>query len=84
MRDPDRMSYLDGHLTALRSAMDRGVDVRGYFCWSLMDNFEWSLGYDMRFGLVYVDFETQRRIPKASYHWYRDLVAAHRAGRTAG
>jgi beta-glucosidase len=78
VRDPDRVSYLDGHLRALRTAMDGGVDVRGYFCWSLMDNFEWSFGYDMRFGLVHVDFGTQRRVPKASYHWYRDLIAAHR------
>ena len=78
VRDPDRMSYLDGHLRALRAAMDRGVDVRGYFCWSLLDNFEWSFGYDMRFGLVYVDFPTQRRIPKASYYWYRDLIAGRR------
>ena len=54
--------------------MAQGVPVKGYFVWSLLDNFEWALGYDMRFGLVYVDFATQRRIPKASAHWYRDLI----------
>jgi beta-glucosidase len=72
--DPDRIAYLDGHLRAVRQAMTEGVDVRGYFCWSLMDNFEWSYGYAKRFGLVYVDYPTQQRIPKASFHWYRDLV----------
>jgi beta-glucosidase len=75
VRDPDRISYLEGHLTALRAAMDRGVDVRGYYCWSLLDNFEWTFGYDMRFGLVYVDFGSQRRIRKTSYRWYSDLIA---------
>jgi beta-glucosidase len=84
VRDPDRVSYLHAHLAALRQAMDRGVDVRGYFCWTLMDNFEWTFGYDMRFGLVHVDFDTQRRVPKASYHWYRDLIAGQRDGGTAG
>ena len=54
--------------------MDAGVDVRGYFCWSLMDNFEWSKGYAPRFGLVHVDYETLRRTPKDSFHWYRKLV----------
>jgi beta-glucosidase len=77
--DQPRISYLDGHLRALHAAMTAGVDVRGYFVWSLMDNFEWSEGYFQRFGLVHVDFETQRRTPKASYHWYRDLIAAQRA-----
>jgi beta-glucosidase len=72
--DPDRIGYLDGHLRALRAAMDAGVDVRGYFVWSLLDNFEWAEGYSKRFGLVYVDYPTQRRIPKASYDWYRALI----------
>jgi beta-glucosidase len=76
--DPDRIDFLDRHLRALRAAMDSGVDVRGYFVWSLLDNFEWAEGYSKRFGLVYVDFATQRRIPKASYGWYRSMVA-HRA-----
>ncbi len=73
--DQPRVSYLDGHIRAVRDAMTAGVDVRGYFVWSLMDNFEWSEGYHQRFGLVHVDFATQRRTPKASFAWYRDLIA---------
>jgi beta-glucosidase len=76
--DQPRISYLDGHLRALHAAMTAGVDVRGYFAWSLMDNFEWSEGFHQRFGLVHVDFETQRRTPKASFAWYRDFIAAQR------
>jgi beta-glucosidase len=76
--DVDRVAYLDAHLRAVRRAMDAGVDVDGYFCWSLLDNFEWAEGYSKRFGLVYVDYPTQRRIPKESYEWYRRLVAANR------
>jgi len=72
--DADRVSYLDGHLRAVRGAIDAGVDVRGYCVWSLLDNFEWAEGYSQRFGLVDVDFETQRRTPRASYRWYRDLI----------
>ncbi|MET8472740.1 GH1 family beta-glucosidase [Streptomyces sp. NPDC006422] len=78
VHDTDRITYLHTHLTALRAAMDAGVDVRGYYVWSLLDNFEWALGYAKRFGLVRVDYATQRRIPKDSYHWYRDLIAVHR------
>jgi len=69
---------LDGYLRCLRQAMDDGVDVRGYFQWSLLDNFEWAAGYSQRFGLVHVDFDTQARTPKASYHWFRDLIAKSR------
>ena len=79
VQDPERVSYLDDHLRAVRAAMDAGVDVRGYFCWSLLDNFEWAEGFSKRFGLVHVDFATLRRTPKASYDWFRDLVAAQRA-----
>ena len=79
--DQPRISYLDGHIRAVHAAMTAGVDVRGYFTWSLMDNFEWAEGYFQRFGLVHVDFETQQRTPKASYYWYRDMIAAQRAGR---
>jgi beta-glucosidase len=78
--DPDRIAYLDGHIKAVRQAMDDGIDVRGYFVWSLLDNFEWSEGYHQRFGLVHVDYATQRRTPKSSYAWYRDLIADGRAG----
>ncbi|MEV4470982.1 GH1 family beta-glucosidase [Nonomuraea sp. NPDC049504] len=74
--DADRIAFLDGHIAALRRAMDEGVDVRGYFVWSLIDNFEWAEGYHQRFGLVHVDHATQRRTPKRSYHWYRDFLRA--------
>ena len=76
--DRRRIAYIDGHLRALRQAMDAGVEVRGYFVWSLLDNFEWAEGYRPRFGLVHVDFASQERTPKASYHWYRELIAAQR------
>jgi beta-glucosidase len=76
--DQDRIAYLDGHLRALHQAVEAGVDVRGYFVWSLMDNFEWAEGYARRFGLVHVDFETLARTPKASYAWYRELLRAQR------
>jgi beta-glucosidase len=78
--DRARIAYLDGHLKALDAARAEGVDVRGYFVWSLTDNFEWAEGYHQRFGLVHVDFATQRRTPKASYRWYRDEIARRRAG----
>jgi beta-glucosidase len=72
--DGERIAYLRSHLEVLSGAIADGIDVRGYFVWSLWDNFEWEFGYDLRFGLVYVDYETQARIPKASYHWYRNLI----------
>jgi beta-glucosidase len=74
--DDERIAYLEGHLGAISRAMEAGVDVCGYFCWSLLDNFEWARGYSKRFGLVWVDYPTGRRIPKKSYSWFRDLVAA--------
>jgi beta-glucosidase len=77
--DQPRVSYLDGHIRAVHDAMISGVDVRGYLAWSLMDNFEWTEGYHQRFGLVHVDFSTQQRTPKASFAWYRDLIAAQRS-----
>jgi beta-glucosidase len=77
VEDPQRIGYLDGHLRAVAEAVDRGVDVRGYYTWSLLDNFEWAEGYTKRFGLVHVDFATQTRTPKASFAWYRDVIAAH-------
>ncbi|MFF0592234.1 GH1 family beta-glucosidase [Streptomyces antibioticus] len=76
--DQDRITYLDTHLRALHDAITAGVDVRGYFTWSLLDNFEWAEGYERRFGLVHVDFETQRRTPKASYAWFREVLRAQR------
>ena len=62
--------------TRSRDAIADGVPVAGYFVWSLLDNFEWHSGYSQRFGLVYVDFETLERVPKASFAWYRDFIAA--------
>jgi len=77
--DQRRIAYLDSHIAALESARAQGVDVRGYFVWSLLDNFEWAEGYSKRFGLVHVDFASLERTPKASYAWYRDRIAAARA-----
>jgi beta-glucosidase len=76
--DQSRIDYLDSHLRAVGAAIDEGVDVRGYYCWSLLDNFEWTEGYTQRFGLVHVDYETQARTPKRSFDWYADLIRAHR------
>ncbi len=77
--DRFRIDFLDAHLRALHDAIGAGVDVRGYFQWTLADNFEWSEGYHQRFGLVHVDRASQARTPKASFGWYRDLIAAQRA-----
>jgi beta-glucosidase len=76
--DQPRIGYLDGHIRAVADAIIAGVDVRGYLAWSLLDNFEWAEGYHQRFGLVHVDFATQRRTPKSSFGWYRDMIAAQR------
>lgn len=73
--DLRRVAYLDGHLRAVHQAIERGVDVRGYLVWSLLDNFEWAEGYRKRFGLVYVDYPSQARILKDSARWYRDVIA---------
>jgi beta-glucosidase len=78
--DPERIGYVDAHIRAVAQAVSEGVDVRGYFHWSLMDNFEWAEGYAKRFGLVHVDYDTQKRLPKRSFGWYRDLIAARRRG----
>jgi beta-glucosidase len=74
--DHDRIAYLRAHLTAAHEAIAAGVDLRGYFVWSLLDNFEWALGYDKRFGLIHVDYATQRRTLKESARWYRQTIAA--------
>jgi beta-glucosidase len=76
--DPRRSDYLRQHVAAVREAMTRGVDVRGYFAWSLLDNFEWAWGYTQTFGIVHVDPATQSRTPKASFRAYADLVQAAR------
>jgi beta-glucosidase len=82
--DPDRIRYLHAHIAAMAEALESGVDVRGYFVWSLLDNFEWADGYTKRFGLVYVDYATQRRTPKDSALWYRELCLRARAARGDG
>ncbi|GAA0258020.1 GH1 family beta-glucosidase [Saccharothrix mutabilis subsp. mutabilis] len=74
VQDDDRIEYLASHIAAVAAARSRGADVRGYFAWSLMDNFEWSYGYAKRFGLVHVDYDTQVRTPKSSALWYRDTI----------
>ena len=77
VNDLDRISYLHRHLAAAARAVTAGVNLAGYYVWSLLDNFEWAWGYQRRFGIVYVDFETQRRIPKNSAHFYADIVRAN-------
>jgi beta-glucosidase len=65
------------HVAAMHAAIEAGVDLRGYFAWSLLDNFEWSLGYSKRFGIVHVDFETQKRTPKNSARLYSSIIASN-------
>ena len=77
--DRDRVAYLRAYVGAMNDAAAAGADVRGYFVWSLLDNFEWDSGYSVRFGLTYVDYATQRRIPKASFDWYRGLIKTAQA-----
>jgi beta-glucosidase len=72
--DPDRVAYLAEHVAACQRAIEMGVPLQGYFAWSLLDNFEWAWGYSRRFGLVYVDYATQQRIPKTSAYWYQDAI----------
>jgi beta-glucosidase len=74
VHDPNRIDYTQRYLLELEKAIDEGVDVRGYFHWSLMDNFEWSEGYHERIGLVYVDYQTQERIIKDSGYWYKKVI----------
>jgi len=78
VHDSFRVDYLRGQIAALGRAIDRGVAVQGYFVWSLLDNFEWSLGYQKRFGLVHVDYPSQTRTVKASGQWYRDFITQQR------
>ena len=77
--DNNRIAYLDAYINAMNDAAAAGADIRGYFVWSLLDNFEWDTGYAARFGLVYIDYPTQKRTPKASFDWYRRLIKAARA-----
>ena len=75
VHDADRIDYLRDHLAAVRDAIDAGADVRGYYVWTLLDNFEWAWGYDKRFGVVHVDFDTQARTVKDSARWYAGVAA---------
>ncbi|HLS72284.1 MAG TPA: family 1 glycosylhydrolase, partial [Actinomycetaceae bacterium] len=77
IEDHDRIAYLRDHIRAISDAVAQGAPVRGYFVWSLLDNFEWGYGYSKRFGVVHVDYATQQRTLKASAHWYAELVRAH-------
>ena len=79
VRDPQRIDFTRRYLLRLRDAVQDGVDVKGYFHWSLMDNFEWAEGYAKRFGLIHVDYQTLKRTPKASFHWYRNVIATNGA-----
>jgi beta-glucosidase len=78
VRDPERQHYLQEHIREIGRALGAGVPIAGYFVWSFLDNFEWAHGYSKRFGIVYVDYPTLARIPKSSFYWYRDFIAATR------
>jgi len=84
VRDPERQSYLEKYLAGAARATSQGVPLRGYFAWSLLDNFEWAWGYWKRFGLIYIDYATLERVPKGSFYWYRDFIAAQRVVGAAG
>ncbi|RSX55190.1 beta-glucosidase [Bifidobacterium dolichotidis] len=79
VHDEQRIAYLHDHLAAVERALHDGADVRGYFQWSMFDNFEWAFGYERRFGIVYVDYSTQERIRKDSFAWFRRYIAEHRS-----
>ena len=74
VHDPQRQDYLHRYLAAYKRAAEDGVDIRGYFVWSLMDNYEWAHGFTQRFGMVYVDYATQKRILKDSAYWYKMVI----------
>jgi beta-glucosidase len=76
--DLDRILYLRQYLQSVHRASSEGYPIRGYFLWSLMDNFEWSWGYDRRFGITHIDYRTQKRLPKSSYHWYTECIRQNR------
>jgi beta-glucosidase len=78
--DTRRVQFLRAYIEAMNAAVAAGADIRGYFVWSLLDNFEWDLGYSVRFGLAYVDYNSLRRVPKSSFRWYADLIRAARSG----
>jgi beta-glucosidase len=77
VHDPDRVAYLTDHVGAVEAAIAEGADVRGYFAWSLLDNYEWAEGYSQRFGIIHVDYQTQKRTIKASGYEYKKIVATN-------
>ena len=77
VHDPNRIDFIHRYLLNVQEAMQFGVNVLGYFYWSVMDNFEWAMGYSERFGLIYVDFETQKRTIKDSGYWYRKVIESN-------
>ncbi|MFL6012501.1 MAG: GH1 family beta-glucosidase [Gaiellaceae bacterium] len=78
VHDPERTAFLASHIEAVARAVKDGAPVKGYFVWSLFDNFEWAFGYSKRFGIVYIDYATLERVPKDSFYWYRDLIGSRR------
>jgi beta-glucosidase len=74
VHDPERLAYLCEHIAACKDALQQGVPLKGYFAWSLLDNFEWASGYAKRFGLVHVDYATQVRTVKSSGRWYAQFL----------
>lgn len=83
LNDTERVRYMSGYLESLKKVIREGADVRGYFAWSLLDNFEWLFGYTVRFGLHYVDYSTLKRTPKMSAGWYKQFIAEHTRPTTA-
>ena len=77
IHDPNRIDFLNRYLLELEKASENGADVVGYFLWSFIDNYEWARGYNERFGIVFVDYETQKRIPKDSAYWYKEWIEKH-------
>jgi beta-glucosidase len=76
VHDPERTAYLESYIGAVSRAIAEGAPIKGYFVWSLLDNFEWAYGYSKRFGIVYIDYPTLERVPKDSFYWYRDFIAS--------
>jgi beta-glucosidase len=76
VHDPERTAYLQSYIDAVGQAIGEGAPVKGYFVWSLLDNFEWSHGYSKRFGIVYIDYPTLERVPKDSFYWYREFIGS--------
>ncbi len=75
VKDPERWDFVQQHLSQIQHAVSKGINVQGYFYWSLLDNFEWAFGYEKRFGLIHVDFATQKRSPKQSYYKFMNAFA---------